>query len=109
MRRFLIAAAMAIGLIALWAAILPLTAKPASIIPAPASSAPATPASATPASSIVSKALFVCRGEHGIDRACAASLARALVLEASDHAPTPVSDRICHADPQAFSSADRHG
>jgi hypothetical protein len=109
MRRFLIAAAMAIGLIALWAAILPLTAKPA-----PANSAPATPASAnaapaTPASSIVSKALFLCRGEHGIDRACAASLARALVLEASDHAPTPVSDRICHADPQAFSSADRHG
>jgi hypothetical protein len=96
MRRFLIAAAMAIGLIALWAAILPLTAKPASTIPAPA-----------PA--IVSKALFLCRGEHGIDRACAASLARALVLEASDHAPTPVSDRICHADPQAFSSADRHG
>ena len=114
MRRFLIAAAMAIGLIALWAAILPLTAKPASIIPAPASSAPATPASTTaaPATSvpaIVSKALFLCRGEHGIDRACAASLARALVLEASDHAPTPVSDRICHADPQAFSSADRHG
>jgi hypothetical protein len=106
MRRFLIAAAMAIGLIALWAAILPLTAKPASIIPAPASSAPATPA---PAAAIVSKALFLCRGEHGIDRACAASLARALVLEASDHAPTPVSDRICHADPQAFSSADRHG
>jgi hypothetical protein len=104
MRRCLIAAAMAIGLIALWAAILPLTAKPA-----PASSAPATPASATPASSIVSKALFLCRVEHGIDRACAASLARALVLEASDHAPTPVSDRICHADPQAFSSADRHG
>jgi hypothetical protein len=106
MRRFLIAAAMAIGLIALWAAILPLTAKPASIIPAPASSAPATPA---PAAAIVSKALFLCRSEHGIDRACAASLARALVLEASDHAPTPVSDRICHADPQAFSSADRHG
>jgi hypothetical protein len=106
MRRFLIAAAMAIGLIALWAAILPLTAKPA-----PANSAPATPASATPAPApaIVSKALFLCRGEHGIDRACAASLARALVLEASDHAPTPVSDRICHADPQAFSSADRHG
>jgi hypothetical protein len=98
MRRFLIAAAMAIGLIALWAAILPLTAQPA-----PASSAPATTASP-----IMSKALFLCRGEHGIDRACAASLARALVLEASDHAPTQVSDRICHVDPQVFASVDRH-
>jgi hypothetical protein len=55
----------------------------------------------------LSKALFLCRGPNGIDRACAASLARALVLDASDPAPTRVSDRICPVDPQAFARLDR--
>lgn len=86
MRRMLIAAAMAIGLIALWAAILPLTAQPA-----PA--APAAPA--------FSNALFLCRGSHGIDQACAAQLAKALVIEAA------AAERICHPDPNLFASIDR--
>ncbi len=124
MRQILIAAAMAMGLIALWAAILPLTAQPAlpsakaatiaaaSSMPASAMAASAMPASAAPtatapSSTAFSKALFLCRGEHGIDRACAASLAKALVLEASDHAPTQASDRSCRGDPQILASADR--
>jgi hypothetical protein len=86
---------MAVGLIALWAAILPLTAQPA-------------PPQAIPTPAAVSKALFLCQGKHGIDRSCAASLARALVLEASDQAVTQVSDRACRADPQVFASVDRH-
>jgi hypothetical protein len=91
MRQFLLAAAMAIGLIALWAAILPLTAQPA-------------PAQPTPA---FSKALFLCRGSHGIDQSCAAALAKALVLDG--HATTPVraNNRTCHADPQVFASSYR--
>jgi hypothetical protein len=95
MRQFLIAAALALGLIALWAAILPLTAQPA----------PPT-ASATPAG--MSKALFLCRGQHGIDRACAAALAKALVLESPDRAATPANERVCRMDRQAFASIDRH-
>jgi hypothetical protein len=95
MRRILIAAAMALGLIALWAAILPLTAQPALPL-------------ASQNSSAMSKALFLCRTEHGIDRTCAAALAKALVLETSEHAATPASNRVCHADPQAFASVDHH-
>ena len=99
MRRILIAAAMALGLIALWAAILPLTAQPA---------APSVNATSTaPVAKNLSKALFLCRGERGIDQNCAAALAKALVLDASDHAATHVSDRVCHTDPQVFASIDR--
>lgn len=93
MRKFIIAAAMAIALVALWAVILPLTAQPAS--------------KQTAALSTVSKALFLCRGPNGIDRACAAQLAKALVLEASDTKPDDVNDRVCRADPQVLAKLDR--
>jgi hypothetical protein len=92
MRRMMIAAAMALGLIALWAAILPLTAQPAPMAPA--------------ASPVLSKALFLCRGPHGIDRACTTALAQALILESSDAGPAHASDRYCHADPSALASRD---
>jgi len=95
MRKFIVAAVMAIGLVALWAAILPLTAQPAS---KPATAAPST----------MSKALFLCRGPHGIDRACAAALAKALVLEDSSTQPASVSDRSCRADPQVLAQLGRH-
>jgi len=88
MRQFFIAAAMALGLIALWAAILPLTAQPA-------------PKQAPPA---MSKALFLCRGAAGIDRACAAALAKAMVLDTQEDAATPVSERSCRADRQVLAS-----
>ena len=94
MRKFIVAAAMAIGLVALWAVILPLTAQPA----------PKQTAATPPA---VSKALFLCRGPNGIDRSCAAALAKALVLEASDTKPATVNDRVCHADPQVLAKLDR--
>jgi hypothetical protein len=89
MRKFIVAAAMAIGLVALWAVILPLTAQPAS-------------KQTNVAPSTVTEALFLCRGPNGIDRTCAAALAKALVLEASDTKPANVNDRICRADPQAL-------
>lgn len=92
MRRILIAAAMAGGLIALWAAILPLTAQPAPTAPA--------------ASPAMSKALFLCRGPHGIDRTCTTALAQALILDAPEPASSQVSDRICHADPRLLASRD---
>jgi len=95
MRKFIVAAVMAIGLVALWAAILPLTAQPAS---KPATAAPST----------MSKALFLCREPHGIDRACAAALAKALVLEDSGTQPASVSDRSCRADPQVLAQLGRH-
>ena len=96
MRQFIIAAAMAMGLIALWAAILPLTAQPA-----PAQTAVTSPA--------FSKALFLCRGANGSDRTCAAALARALVSDAADHPVTQVSDRLCRVGPEMRASLDRRG
>ena len=95
MRQFVIAAAMAMGLIALWAAILPLTAQPA-----PPHAAPPAPA--------LSKALFLCRGPHGIDQACAAALAKAAVLDATESAATKASERTCRMDRQALASIDHH-
>jgi hypothetical protein len=94
MRQFMIAAAMALGLIALWAAILPLTAQPA-----PTQTALASPA--------MSKALFLCRGANGIDRTCAAALARALVLDTSDNSVSHVSDRVCRMDREMLARLDR--
>ena len=94
MRLFLLAAAVAVGLVALWAAILPLTAEPA-------------PAQTTVTSPAMSKALFLCRGPNGIDRSCTAALAKALVLDASDDTVTHVSDRICHVDRKILASLDR--
>ena len=94
MRQFMIAAAMALGLIALWAAILPLTAQPA-----PAQTALASPA--------MSKALFLCRGQNGIDRTCAAALAKALVLDTSDSSMSRVSDRVCRMDQEMLARLDR--
>ncbi len=94
MRQFIIAAGIALGLVGLWAAILPLTAEPA----------PAQTATSSPA---FSQALFLCRGPHGIDRSCAAALARALVLDASDSPAAHASDRFCHVDRRMLVSLDR--
>ena len=94
MRQFIIAAALAVGLVALWAAILPLTAQPA-------------PTQTTVSSPALSKALFLCRGPNGIDRTCAAALAKALVLDASGNTATQVSDRLCHIDRETLASLDR--
>ena len=96
MRKLIVAAAIAIGLIALWAVILPLTAQPA---PQHTSVTPTT----------VSKALFLCRGPNGIDHACAAALAKALVVEASGKQPNKAGERMCHADPQVIASLGRRG
>jgi hypothetical protein len=84
----------ALVLIVFWSAILPLTAQPSR-------------AQASVTSPAVLKALFLCRGPIGIDRACTAALARALVLEQSDDAVTHVSDRICHADGQMLAILER--
>lgn len=100
MRRFIIVSMIALGLVALWAAILPLTAQPApaATLPAPATSAPA-----------MSKALFLCRTQHGIDRACAAALAKALVLDEPRQTASPAADRACHMTPQTFAEIGDRG
>jgi hypothetical protein len=92
MRQFIIAAAMAIGLVALWALILPLTAQPA-------------PQPTTAASPALSKALFLCRGPNGIDRTCTAALARALVIEQPSRTVIRAKDRSGHADPAILSAS----
>ena len=93
MRQFIIAAALAVGLVALWAAILPLTAQPA-----PTQTAVSSPA--------LSRALFLCRGPNGIDRTCAAALAKAMVLDASGNSPTQINDRFCHIDREILASLE---
>jgi hypothetical protein len=90
MRQFNIAMAAATGLVGLWVAIVPLTAQPA---PRPPDSSPA-----------LSRALFLCRGPNGIDRACTAALARALAFQQSSNAPAKVADRSCRADPAILSA-----
>jgi hypothetical protein len=80
MRQFIIAVAIVLGLVALWAAIPSLTAEPARTQPA------------------LSKALFLCRSGHGIDRTCAAALATALRIDAPDATTTPAAKRFCHVD-----------
>lgn len=100
MRQIITAAAIAIGLVALWAAILPLTAQPA---PAATMTAPATTSPA------MSKALFLCRTRQGIDRACAAALAKALVIEQPASAPSPAADRVCRMHGQTFAEVGQEG
>jgi hypothetical protein len=92
MRQFVIAIAIATGLVALWAAILPLTAQPA---PKPASAS----------SPALSKALFLCRGPNGIDRACTAALARALTIEQPGRTAIPAQERSCRADSPILSAS----
>jgi len=100
MRRFIIVAVMALGLVALWAAIVPLTAQPApaAVTPVPVTSSPA-----------MSKALFLCRSQHGIDKACAAALAKALVIEQPEQSVSPAADRACHIDPKNFAEIGQRG
>jgi hypothetical protein len=90
MRQFVIAAAIAIGLVAIWAVILPLTAQPA------------------PTSPAMAKALFLCRGPNGVDSTCAAALARALVLEQPGGAVRHASDRTCPVSRQLLASLEQH-
>lgn len=77
MRRFITAAALALGLVTPLAAIMPLATKAASIAPPPA----------------VSRALFLCRARHGIDETCAAALANALINEQLKHDATAGVER----------------
>jgi hypothetical protein len=70
---------LALGVVALWALILPL----------------ATPQVPTTPSPAMSKALFHCHRQQGIDQACIAALARALVIDQPERAaPT----RACLAN-----------
>jgi hypothetical protein len=95
MRQYIVAAAITVGLIALWAAALPLAAEPA-----------ARQAGAT--SPAISKAMFLCRGPSGVDQACVRALAKALVLGASADTPAEVGGRHCPADPQLLANLRRH-
>jgi hypothetical protein len=96
MRQILIASALAAGLIALWAAIVPLTAQPA-------------PHQTSVAPEALSKALFLCRGANGIDRGCAVALAGALALDEQDQQVTRVSDQLCPASPRVLARLVRRG
>jgi hypothetical protein len=95
MRQFIVAAAIAFGLIAIWAVILPLTAQPA-------------PAQFNVTTSAMSRALFLCRGANGLDRACVAMLAKALALDNKDTTTTQVNDRFCRVNRQMLVSLERH-
>jgi len=85
MRQYMMAIASAVGLLALWAAILPLTAEPAT---APVAAAQVA----------MSKAHFLCRSPNGPNQACVAALAKALVLDARADASTRINDRSCRAN-----------
>jgi hypothetical protein len=82
MRRFVVVAALAIGLVTSWAAILPLVAQPVLGTASPA----------------MSGALFLCRSQRGIDRTCAEALARALIIDPAKRDATSATDKVCHPD-----------
>jgi hypothetical protein len=83
MQRSIITAVLVLALVALCAAIVPLSTQQVS-----ASSYPA-----------LAHALFHCRTQQGIDQTCAA-LTQALITEQRKHDVTVASDRTCRADPR---------
>jgi hypothetical protein len=85
MQRLIITAALAFGLVRV--AVLPLAAQQVSSTLDPA----------------MSRALFLCRTQQGIDQKCAAGLAKALLIEQPKRDATAIADRNCHLDPRAFS------
>jgi hypothetical protein len=87
MRIFIISAVLALGSVALWAA-----------MPLPATRHVST-ATSSPA---VSKALSHCHTGQGIGRTCVSAFVDALVLEQPEHAVTTGADRACHADRRTF-------
>jgi hypothetical protein len=85
MRQIMAIAALLFGPMMLWAAILPLAAQPV-----PATSHPA-----------MSKALFLCRTQHGIDPTCAAALANALIIQTPERIATEPA-RACYTGPRTL-------
>jgi hypothetical protein len=55
----------------------------------------------------MSKALFLCRGQNGLDQVCVGALAKALALDANADAPTRVSDRRFQADRKVLATLHR--
>jgi hypothetical protein len=99
MRQFIIAATAAVGLIALWAAMLPLTAQPLS-----KQSTATTPSS----SSALTEALFLCHGRNALDQVCVAALSKALALDAGADASSRVNDKRCHVDQTVLARLGRN-
>jgi hypothetical protein len=72
MRRFITIAVLALGLVTIWVAILPLDREPVLITSSPA----------------VAGALFICHTQHDIDHMCAAALQ-------PNRDPLAIVDRAC--------------
>ena len=87
MQRFFISAVVALGFMALWA-----------VIPQPAT----RPVSSTTPPA-VSKALFLCHSQQGVVQPCVTALVNALLMDQS-HAVTPTAGRVCHVEPQSWTS-----
>jgi hypothetical protein len=86
MQRLIVTAVLALGLVTLRAMILQLTAQPVS----------------TSASPAMSKALFLCRTQQGIDQTCAAALAKALVIGQPKRNATAAANPTCHTVPRTI-------
>jgi hypothetical protein len=87
MRRSIITAALALALVALWVAIVPLATHQVSISPSP----------------VMAKALCLCRTQQGIDQTCAVALTQALIIERPKHDATAAADRACHVNLGTYS------
>jgi len=86
---------MAVGLMALWTATLPLTAAE----PAVEQKAAVSPA--------MTGALFLCRGTEGLNQSCVTALAKAMVLDARRDVPAQVSDQRCQVNPEMLANLRR--
>jgi hypothetical protein len=83
MRRFFISVVLALGSVAVWAAMPPPATQPVTTSPA------------------MSKALFLCHRQQGVGQTCVAALVNALVIEQSKQAATATADRTCHVEPRS--------
>jgi hypothetical protein len=88
MRRFIPIAVLALGLVTIWVAILPLDREPILITSSPA----------------VAGALFICHTQHDIDHMCAAALVKALIIEQPNRDPLAIVGRACQINSYAKES-----
>jgi hypothetical protein len=96
MRKFVMAAAVAVGLVALWGTVMPLSAQHAT-------------EQAAAMSPALSKALFLCRAQGGVNHACVRALAKSLMLDAKPNALTQVSNPSCRVDQQMLDTLRQRG
>jgi hypothetical protein len=91
MRRLIAIAALALGMVVVREAILPLTAQHVSAAGSPT----------------MGRALFFCRRQHSTDQICVTALTKALFIGQPEHDTAVATDRACRPGSQIFAAIPR--